>query len=64
LGYVDAGPEVTEWTIGRRCPINDFVIAQYRELREQVYRDLIDPQAAADELQKRAEAEWQAQGLG
>lgn len=62
--YVDAGPEVTEWTIGRRCPINDFVIAQYRELREQVYRDLIDPQAAADELQKRAEAEWQAQGLG
>jgi len=62
--YVDAGPQVTEWTIGRRCPINDFVITQYTELREQVYRDLIDPQAAADELQKRAEAEWQAQGLG
>jgi maltose-binding protein MalE len=62
--YVDAGEEVTEWTIGRRCPINDFVITQYRELREQVYRDLMEPQAAADELQKRAEAEWQAQGLG
>lgn len=62
--YVDAGPQVTEWTIGRRCPINDFVITQYTELREQVFRDLIDPQAAAEELQKRAEAEWQAQGLG
>lgn len=62
--YVDAGEEVTEWTIGRRCPINDFVITQYRELREQVYRDLMESQAAADELQKRAEAEWQAQGLG
>ncbi|GIK75944.1 MAG: sugar ABC transporter substrate-binding protein [Chloroflexota bacterium] len=62
--YVDAGPQVTEWTIGRRCPINDFVITQYQELREQVYRNLIDPQAAADELQKRAVAEWQAQGLG
>ena len=62
--YVDAGPEVTEWTIGRRCPINDFVITQYTELREQVYRDLMEPQAAADELQKRAEGEWQAQGLG
>ena len=62
--YVDAGPQVTEWTIGRRCPINDFVITQYTELREQVFRDLMDPQAAADELQKRAVAEWQAQGLG
>ena len=62
--YVDAGADVTEWTIGRRCPINDFVITQYTELREQVYRDLMEPQAAADELQKRAEAEWQAQGLG
>jgi ABC-type glycerol-3-phosphate transport system substrate-binding protein len=62
--YVDAGPEVTEWTIGRRCPINSFVITQYQELREQVFRDLMEPQAAADELQKRAVAEWQAQGLG
>ncbi len=62
--YIDAANNVTEWTVGRRCPINQFVITQYTELREQVYRDLMDPQAAADELQKRAEAEWQAQGLG
>jgi ABC-type glycerol-3-phosphate transport system substrate-binding protein len=62
--YIDAANNVTEWTVGRRCPINAFVITQYTELREQVYRDLMTPQAAADELQKRAVAEWQAQGLG
>jgi maltose-binding protein MalE len=62
--YVDAASNVTEWTVGRRCPINAFVINQYTELREQVFRDLISPEAAAEELQKRAEAEWQAQGLG
>ncbi len=62
--YIDAASNVTEWTVGRRCPINAFVITQYTELREQVFRDLISPQAAAEELQKRAVAEWQAQGLG
>lgn len=61
--YVDAGSQVTEWTIGRRCPINDFVITQYAELREQVYRDLMKAEDAAAELQSRAEAEWQAQGF-
>lgn len=61
--YVDGASKVTEWTVGRRCPINDFVNNQYAELREQVYRDLMTPQAAADELQKRAEAEWAAQAL-
>ena len=61
--YIDSANNVTEWTVGRRCPINQFVITQYTELREQVYRDLMDPQAAADELQKRAEAEWAAQGF-
>ena len=61
--YIDSADKVTEWTVGRRCPINQFVITQYTELREQVYRDLMDPQAAADELQKRAEAEWAAQGF-
>jgi multiple sugar transport system substrate-binding protein len=61
--YVDAASNVSEWTVGRRCPINQFVITQYTELREQVFRDLMDPQAAADELQKRAEGEWAAQGF-
>jgi hypothetical protein len=50
--------------LGRRCPIQPFVNTQYQELREQVFRDLMTPQAAADELQARALAEWEAQGLG
>jgi len=61
--YIDAPEKVTDFIIGRRCPIHPFVQTQYQELREQVYRDLMDPQAAADELQKRAVAEWEAQGL-
>jgi maltose-binding protein MalE len=62
--YIQAAEEATDWTIGRRCPINSFVISQYQELREQVYRDLMSPTDAAAELQNRAVAEWQAQGLG
>jgi ABC-type glycerol-3-phosphate transport system substrate-binding protein len=62
--YISAATEATDVIVGRRCPINSFVITQYTELREQVFRDLMSPQDAADELQARAEAEWQAQGLG
>jgi hypothetical protein len=61
--YIDAPEQATDFILGRRCPIQPFVVAQYQELREQVYRDLMDPQAAADELQARALAEWEAQGL-
>ena len=61
--YIDAASQVSDWTVGRRCPIYGFVTTQYTELREQVYRDLMTPQAAADELQARAEAEWEAQGF-
>ena len=50
---------------GRGTPLPDQPVCDHpiHELREQVYRDLMDPQAAADELQKRAEAEWAAQGF-
>ena len=61
--YIDAADQVTDWIVGRRCPIHNFVGTQYTELREQVYRDLMTPQAAADEMQKRAVDEWKAQGL-
>ena len=61
--YVDAGENVTDWTIGRRCPINQFVTNQYVELREQVFRDLMPADQAAAELQERAEVEWEAQGF-
>jgi hypothetical protein len=61
--YIKAATEATDFVLGRRCPIQAFVITQYTELRDQVARDLMEPQAAADELQKRALAEWEAQGL-
>ena len=53
-----AATEMTEWIVGRRCPIRSFVDAQYQELREQVYRDLMSATDAAEELQTRALAEW------
>ena len=61
--YVDAPSKVTEWVIGRRCPIHGFVQTQYSELREQVFRGNMTGKDAAAELQSRAEAEWNAQGL-
>ncbi|MCB0186147.1 MAG: extracellular solute-binding protein [Caldilineaceae bacterium] len=60
--YVDAGEQVTEWTLGRRCPIYQFVTTQYVELREQVFRDLMTAEQAAEELQSRALVEWESQG--
>ncbi|MBN2501367.1 MAG: twin-arginine translocation signal domain-containing protein [Anaerolineales bacterium] len=61
--YLQAPDQVTDWIIGRRCPIHWYVADQYVELREQVFRDLMSPQDAAAELQKRALDEWDAQGL-
>lgn len=61
--YLDTIPEVTEWHLLRRCPIHWFMADQQTEVREQVYRDLMSPAEGAAELQRRAEAEWAAQGL-
>lgn len=61
--YIEAGDQVTDWLVGRRCPIHWYVTDQYTELRELVYRDQMSAADAADELQKRAEDEWEAQGL-
>lgn len=61
--YIDGIDEVTDWIVGRRSPIHWFVNTQLWELREQVYRDLITPEEAVAELQRRAETEWEAQGL-
>jgi len=62
--YLKAATEANEWIIGRRSPIHNFVQTQYQELREKVFRDTMPAKDAAAELQKRAEAEWKAQGLG
>ena len=61
--YIDTIPEVEEYHLLRRCPIHWFMANQQTEIREQVYRDLITPAEGAAELQRRAEAEWTAQGL-
>ena len=61
--YIDGIDEVTDWIVGRPSPLHWFVNTQLWELREQVYRDLITATEAVEELQKRAEVEWEAQGL-
>jgi hypothetical protein len=61
--YIEAGSQVTDWLVGRRCPIHWFIAGEYAELRERVFRDEMSASEAADELQKRAEDEWEAQGL-
>ncbi len=61
--YIDTIPEVEEWHLLRRCPIHWFMYDQQSEVREQVYRDNMSPEEGAAELQRRAEAEWAAQGL-
>jgi hypothetical protein len=62
--YVDATEEVTDWIVGRRCPIHWFVNTQSQELREKVYRGELNSGEAVDELQRRALEEWEASGLG
>jgi multiple sugar transport system substrate-binding protein len=61
--YMKAFNEVDEWIIGRRCPIHQFVLTQYTEIRAKVARDTMTPAEGAAELQKRAENEWAAEGL-
>lgn len=61
--YVDAANQVDEWIIGRRSPLQAFVQTQYGELRERVFRGEMTGTDAAAEIQKRADAEWKAQGL-
>jgi hypothetical protein len=61
--YLEAPEQVTDWLIGRRCPIHWFVTDQYTELRERVFRDEMSASEAAEELQVRALDEWDAQGL-
>jgi maltose-binding protein MalE len=61
--YLAAPDQVEEYLVGRRSPIHGFVNTQWTELREAVYRDLMTPAEAVAELQRRADDEWEAQGL-
>ncbi|MEM7331690.1 MAG: substrate-binding domain-containing protein [Chloroflexota bacterium] len=62
--YVESASQADEWMIIRRSPLHWFVFGEWGNLCEQVYRDLMSPQDAIVELQKRAVDEWEAQGLG
>lgn len=62
--YVEATEQVTDWIVGRRCPIHWFVTNQSAELREKVYRGELNSGEAVEELQRRALEEWEASGLG
>ena len=53
----------TDLADGRRCPIHWYVTNQSAELRERVYREEMTSAEAVEELQNRALAEWDAQGL-
>lgn len=62
--YLDAPDQADEWLIGRRCPIHWFLNDEWAALREEVYRGITPAGEAMAELQKRAEEEYAAQGLG
>jgi hypothetical protein len=61
--YIDSVAEAEEWMTIRRSPLHSYVSQQWNELKEQVYRDLMSATDAVAELQARAVAEWEAQGL-
>jgi multiple sugar transport system substrate-binding protein len=61
--YIDSATTATEWLTIRRSPIHPFVVTQFTELREKVFRGEMTGADAAAEMQTRAEAEWKAQGL-
>lgn len=61
--YMRSINEATDWHTPARCPITGYVQTQYGELRERVYRDEMTGSQAADEFQRRCEAEYKAAGF-
>ncbi|GAB4566214.1 MAG: hypothetical protein Kow0047_17390 [Anaerolineae bacterium] len=61
--YFRSAEEATDWYQLRRCPLHGFLWDQLGEVREMMYRGVISPREAAEEMQKRAETEWKNQGL-
>ena len=61
--YFKSMDEATDWYQLRRCPLHGFLWTQLTEVRELVYRGKMTPEEGAAEMQKRALAEWQNQGL-
>jgi multiple sugar transport system substrate-binding protein len=61
--YMRSINEATDWHTPARCPITGYVQTQYIELREAAYRDEMTGTQAAEEFQKRCEAEYKAAGF-
>ena len=61
--YMQSVKEATDWHTPARCPITGFVQTQYIELREAVYRGQMTGKQAAEEMQRRCEAEYKAAGF-
>jgi multiple sugar transport system substrate-binding protein len=56
--FLDSAKQATYWGLTEKCPITNFVGTVYPQIREQVFRKELTAEAAAAELQKRAEDEW------
>lgn len=61
--YFKSGDETTEWHFPARCEITDFASTEYLSLKDKVNRDELTPEQAAEEFQRRVEAEYKAAGF-
>jgi len=61
--YFMSAKETTEWHTPARCEITSFVSNEYLSLKDQVNRNEMTPEQAAEEFQKRVETEYTNQGF-
>ena len=61
--YFKSYKEATEWYTASRCEITSFASNEYLTLKDQVNRDEMTPEQAAEEMQKRCVQEYQNQGF-
>ncbi len=62
--YFKSVTEANDWRAPEKCPITEFINQSFAELYDKVNRDEVTAKDAADELQRRAEEEFKAQGFG
>ncbi|MCJ7737739.1 MAG: hypothetical protein MUQ10_10570 [Anaerolineae bacterium] len=61
--YFQSAQEATEWYYPARCEITDFASTEYLNIKDLVNRDEMTPEQAAEEMQQRCEAEYEAAGF-
>lgn len=62
--FLKSAKEATYWGPVPKCPITSYVGTTYPQIREQVFRGVLTPEAAAEEFQNRCDAELINQGFG